>query len=364
MAKKIVVSLLLLAFAALADIDRLKLFDGHKGVSCTEDGLTCYIGSDENRCFSNMNENPTSYNCNRICKVDMEAGTSELFSYNPMGVQYDNMHGVFHWTVPQNNPVCNHYIGKDEECIEECIGIGNQVLFVADTNNNRVVVVSVTTNQELVFQFEEEYKVQHIISGKDGTILLSQENGSIQSVDSLNVTTGKIDTLYKNSEKRSKKDRLHGMCYGNNLFVMATSYLLKYLPLSETMIEYDFDIRNKKNKKEKIVWHGCLVHDKSGKTILLERYKSDLYRWDNTSGNNPKKFSRHIPRNCASHAIAWKSKDQDQIVAVCEFGTDVSVYVINYPSGEIAETIKLNRPCLAASSPINDEGMRIRDKPN
>ena len=83
-----------------------RAIDGHKGVSCTADGSTCYTGADEN---------------NLVCKVDMDAETDSLVADEAGGIYFANMKGVE--LSDQEAPVCD--VDDPTHCIQGLI------LFVA-----------------------------------------------------------------------------------------------------------------------------------------------------------------------------------------------------------------------------------------
>jgi len=294
-------------FNAIEDID------GHKGISCLDSGKTCYIGEDVN---------------DLIYEVDMKEGRGLTLE----GSKYKDLHGVELWQAPKDVPVCNE--GPD---VDRCFT--DPILFIADTNNFRVVAWGLDNPSKSITVATLDGKPQHMaISSNDPATLYVS---TYHNVYAINLADGNsFDTL--NGLNAANPVKHHGVCLSRDyLFVMSKTEINRY------------NIKTRKTKtirtntaKQNYNWMDCEFDKDSERLILLDRNGAGLYTLTK-NGRKLKKFSR-VPKKCAPHALTFLSGDHSKLGVVCEFSSKTSINVIPYHGpGNITKVenkIQLSRP--------------------
>jgi len=303
----------------------LNAIDGHKGISCLDSGITCYTTADEN---------------SLICEVDMTEGTDSLFSEKAKDIKYNNMHGVVLWQASKDVPVCD-----EDPAVDRCFT--GSMLFVADSNNYRVVALDIDNPSESITVASlhktksKNPKPQHMaISSNDPATLYVSTYANVYAINLANGNS--IDTL--NGLNTTKSAKHHGVCLSSYyLFVMSTKVINRYnIKTGETETIRPYAAKNKYN------WMDCEFDEVSERLVLLDRKGARLYTLKK-NGRKLKKFSR-VPKKCAPHALTFLSEDHSKLGVVCEFSSKTSINVVPYHgpgnTTKVEKKIRLSRPCI------------------
>lgn len=99
--------------------------DGYKGVSCHADGSGCFFANDQNGC---------------VTRADLTgAGDHTLLADSHDGLEFSNTKGAAHWTVPDGQLLCDRDPDRGAPCLS------GDVLFVADSDNFRILAIETST---------------------------------------------------------------------------------------------------------------------------------------------------------------------------------------------------------------------------